>query len=657
MGDKMNTLKFEKFKIKGAKLGELSCLPDIKNDDYIRAKLTVLPEVLPQESEHIGKGMIPTLLPYQIQSGYDRTREVLEFDAAVLENECLKATFVTELGGRLWSLYDKKAKRELLYANDVFQPGNLALRNAWFSGGVEWNVGIKGHNPLTCAPLFAEEVKDADGNPMLRMYEFERIRGIAYSITAKLEKDVLLIRPTIENMANEPVYMYWWSNIAVDETPHTRVIVPCTTSFRCAYEEGNYYLGNADIPMSDGIDVTYATNFKRSRDFFYKIPDNEKKWIAAVDKGGYGLIQMSTPELTGRKLFAWGEGAGGKHWNQWLSDSGKKYIEIQAGLMKTQLEHFVMDGKTTISWTEGYGALQGKPDILQGKDFVAAINEVKENIIDKQSIVENAKFDVQIKGKLRYMGSGWGAIENMVRDTPISNIVDFPVESINDECQEWAKLYLDGDLVVPDKTLPIKSYVKGNVWIKKLSEAEESWYKYNHLGVALYEKGDIEGAHEAFLQSVELCPNAWAYRNLAQIEKNESKNINKAVTYMEKAIAEKQDYQPLWVNYAESLFAANSYERWIEEFEGKMPQELKKNGRLKMLYAYALVKADRQKEALEILTNSFLLPDIKEGEYSVSHIWLEAHKKMLVERGVVDAETEDIYAKYPLPYELDFRMH
>ena len=143
MGDKMNTLKFEKFKIKGAKLGELSCLPDIKNDDYIRAKLTVLPEVLPQEREHIGKGMIPTLLPYQIQSGYDRTREVLEFDAAVLENECLKATFVTELGGRLWSLYDKKAKRALLYANDVFQPGNLALRNAWFSGGVEWNVGIK----------------------------------------------------------------------------------------------------------------------------------------------------------------------------------------------------------------------------------------------------------------------------------------------------------------------------------------------------------------------------------------------------------------------------------------------------------------------------------------------------------------------------------
>ena len=42
--------------------------------------------------------------------------------------------------------------------NPVFQPGNLAIRNAWFSGGVEWNMGIRGHSVYTCSPVFAARV-------------------------------------------------------------------------------------------------------------------------------------------------------------------------------------------------------------------------------------------------------------------------------------------------------------------------------------------------------------------------------------------------------------------------------------------------------------------------------------------------------------------
>ncbi|MBQ6990784.1 MAG: DUF5107 domain-containing protein, partial [Clostridia bacterium] len=136
----------------GADLGIPNCLPDIKNDSYIRSPIAVSDRVSQEEKALIGKGMIPTLLPYTLQSEYNRARRDLALDGAILENEYLKATFIPQLGGRLWSLYDKKAGRELLYANNVFQPCNLALRNAWFSGGVEWNVGIKGHNPLTASP-------------------------------------------------------------------------------------------------------------------------------------------------------------------------------------------------------------------------------------------------------------------------------------------------------------------------------------------------------------------------------------------------------------------------------------------------------------------------------------------------------------------------
>ena len=52
------------------------------------------------------------ILPYSMQDRYDTARTQQEVDAAILENEYLKATFLTSLGGRLISLYDKKKKKE-----------------------------------------------------------------------------------------------------------------------------------------------------------------------------------------------------------------------------------------------------------------------------------------------------------------------------------------------------------------------------------------------------------------------------------------------------------------------------------------------------------------------------------------------------------------
>ena len=86
------------------------------------------------------------------------------------------------MGGKLWSLYDKVAGRELLFANPVARPAYLAVRNAWCSGGVEWNCGICGHTPLTCDTLFTATLTGDQGEPILRMYEYERIRGVVYQM-------------------------------------------------------------------------------------------------------------------------------------------------------------------------------------------------------------------------------------------------------------------------------------------------------------------------------------------------------------------------------------------------------------------------------------------------------------------------------------------
>ena len=117
-----------------AELGKNNPNPDFKNIDYIHAGYRVTENVSSEETEYFGKGMISTILPYMVQDNYNRERKEKNLNSVVMENDYLKAVFLPELGGRLWSLWDKMLNRELLYVNSVFQPANLAIRNAWFSG-------------------------------------------------------------------------------------------------------------------------------------------------------------------------------------------------------------------------------------------------------------------------------------------------------------------------------------------------------------------------------------------------------------------------------------------------------------------------------------------------------------------------------------------
>ena len=180
---------------------------------------------VPEEiRRQVGYGRHPGCLPYRLQDGYNRDRKPRVLRVAVLQNEFLRATFLLEYGGRLASLVHLPTQRELLAANPVFQPANLAIRNAWFSGGVEWNIGVIGHSPFTCAPLHAERLTAPGGLPVLRLREWERIRQTPFQLDIWLpdQSPFLFVRVAIRNPNDHEVPMYWWSNIAVPETPGSR---------------------------------------------------------------------------------------------------------------------------------------------------------------------------------------------------------------------------------------------------------------------------------------------------------------------------------------------------------------------------------------------------------------------------------------------------
>ena len=652
------SVDFSKYRLPSAKVGRDNMLPDIHNNRYIRSKFSVSDDISKEDGRYIGKGMISTLLPYTVQDDYDRSREARDFDCAVLENEYLKAVFVTELGGRLWSLYDKKSGRELLYKNDVFQPANLALRNAWFSGGIEWNVGIRGHNPLTVSPLFARKAYAKDGGEILKMYEYERIRGVTYSVCARLSGDILLVKVCIENRNDSDVPMYWWSNMAIPEEKGTRIITPAGEMLFCAYEKGEYILNRAGAPVLDGTDISYPENCCRSRDFFFRIPDGDPKWIAGVDGNGYGLLEFSTDNLKGRKLFVWGGGVGGRHWNGWLSDSGKNYVEIQAGLLRTQLEHFPMKKKSELSFIEGFGAIKIS-SAAAGGEYVKAVGEARKKVSERRGLLDPDLFDIEKEDAIAFYGSGWGALQNRISKEPVSKYCEFPESSLTEEQKDWLAL-TEGIPLSPDgKEDGVPSFVTGDYWEKAIEKTlAGNWYEYMQLGVVKYAKGDFKAARECFEKSAELKPNAWAYRDLAQIVGNIDGDLVSAARYMEKAADLKPGYIPLQIETATALMRCGEYEKWIERYK-TCPENVKSHGRVRMLTGACCAKTGDVEAAKGFINEKLVVNDIMEGEYSLSEIWYELYARVLAEEKGVEWESldrDEVLNRYPLPYALDFRM-
>lgn len=665
-------IKIEELTFPSADMGEVNPLADIYNIEYIHARYELTENISKEDKKHIGKGMINSILPYTIQDNYNRDRKPRTFKAVVLENEFLKATFLPELGARLWSLFDKEHNKELLYKNPVFQPANLAIRNAWFSGGVEFNVGIKGHNMLTCENYFTRIATTKDGEEVVQLYEYERVRGVAFGINAYLPKGskALYLKDTIENLSDSDTWTYWWSNIAVPDTKGTRVIVPTNRSFKSMYDDGHYILDKIDIPYHIDLDVSYPKNLPRSLDFFYEIPkEAHERWITAIPEDGVGLLQASTKEMIGKKLFVWGQGVGGKNWGNWLSDGTGGYIEIQSGLAYTQLEHIPMAKNSTLSWTECYTALPCNTEKAFSNDWSQAVDEIKNclhlrlDTNDLEVTLKNAVPEDFISYKVLTLGSGYAYQEEQMRGKKLTNIYEFYPNSATKMQEDW--LYLVKNGVLPEKPInhyPI-SYVIGKGWKDLLEKSVlmsngNHWYAWYHIGVVRYQLMDFDGAKEAFLTSANLKENAWALRNLAMIARHD-KNYDNAVKYIEKAVTLVPELVSLYIDYMRILLDAKLYDKAILAYSN-FPQKAKERARIRLQLAVAYLNTMQYEKASEIINADFMMEDIREGEVSVSHIWSELYQA-IVKKEHPELEPEEICRLqeklYPLPEKLDFRMH
>ncbi|MEU7527150.1 DUF5107 domain-containing protein [Saccharothrix sp. NPDC042600] len=532
-------------------------------------------DVPPHIAAGAAYGGVRTVFPYLLQDGYGRAPRPSTVDAVVLENSRVRATFLPGLGGRLWSLVADG--RELLFQPRVLQPANLGLRGAWFAGGVEWNIGTRGHCPFTCDPLHTAVVTRPDGTRVLRMWEYERMRGVVFQVDAWLPPDspVLVVGVRIRNPRAETVPMYWWSNAAVPQTPDTVVRAPADTAFLASYT------GRVErVPARDLAPGREA----KAVDYFYEVPDEVgQPWVEAVG----GLVQASTGRLRGRKLFCWGETVGGRHWQEWLG--GGAYCEIQAGLATTQYEHLPLPGGAQWTWVESYGPV--RPGDLGGA--LAAFEETA---------------DLPV-GEVLLSGSGWGALEDRV--SPGISTPATPFTATGPEQAPWVALLDAGFLPVGD---PV-SYVVGEHWRKLLESSPQNWATAYHLGVMAHAEGDVEAARAHYLASLAHRDTSWALRALGVLD-------GSADLLVAAHAADPSRWQ-LAVEAVSALLSSGRAAQALA-FVDAVPESVRSHGRIRLAEVRAALAAGSRERAAAVLRAGFDVDDLREGEVSLDALWRQA---------------------------------
>ena len=658
----MTTLRSERLSLPMSRLGPPSPLPRFRWQQPMPNKATPPNFGLSEEeSSHSFNWGEDSILPYQVSDDYDRDLKPGELDVLVLENGRLRAVIAPSLGGRLLELKDLATGRDLVFRNPVFQPANLAALNAWFSGGIEWNGLIPGHTPFTCAPIFAGMRETAEG-PILRIYEFDRIVEATWQVDLFMPKDTatLYAHGRIVNPSDEMRLAYWWTNVAAPMSEGTRVLAPADYSIEHIWP-GNH-LGRCDFPRADW-DASYPENWENATSVFFRAPNAPRKFIASVDKAGYGLMQTATPEMEGRKFFYFGSAPGGQNWMDYLARPGEGlYLEIQSGIAPTQNQRFELQAGEELEWTEAYTPVQLEQGMAHDPDFKAATAHAAGILNGVVPGDDLTRIDAFLREQARLPldsrfseGEPWGARQEQLLGRPLAAGLDFSTSALPsfwDSIAGGVEVPADQYAALPD------GIVVSKPWIDRVTanaaEHGATWMHELTLAIASLDAGDKAAAAQHVSASLALKPSWSAYRLDALL----ADSVDHAVRSYLAAWKAGGAPPELAVEIATYLMAQGRSAE-LKTFVEALPADVRDKERI--ILARAVVAGnDGNFDELERLLLSRQYASIREGETLLSDLWLRLRRGRLetsLGRAATRDEIRDDLAAHPLPKQLDLRMH
>lgn len=610
----------------------------------------------PEESSHGFQWGKDSILPYRVYDDYDRDQTIGDMDLVTIENGRLRVSVAPQFGGRLMDLHDLKLNRDLVFRNPVFQPANLAALNAWFSGGIEWNGLIPGHTPFTTAPVFAGILETARG-PILRLYEFDRIVEATWQVDLFLpdDDDRLFVHGRIVNGTDSIKLAYWWTNVAAPMSEGMRVLSPASYSIEHVLP-GNE-LARFPFPDPSRFDGSYPDRWRDATSVFFRAPDADRMFIAALDTDGKGLAQTSTSALKGRKFFFFGTAAGGQQWMDYLARPGKgDYIEIQSGVAPTQNQRFELPPQSELHWTEVYGALSVDPAGAHDPDYQAAAAAAGAAVDTRFPSAELAEINRFLTEASRLplttrlsTGAPWGLRQEQLTGKALAPGLDFTTE-LPADC--WDDLATTGQFSLPSLATIPSDFAVSEIWVAALKATAETWLSTLLLGISALDRGETESARSLFARSVAFKPTWLGLRQ-------------RALTATSPDAAE-ADYLAAWATGAAppalaaeivAFYIQHGRHAPLQRFVSALPDTALSDERVHIARARVASEQGDLDLLERLLARHFAT--VREGETLLDELWVALQRGRL-QQALCRAPTPDEVTQrlrvHPIPPHLNFRM-
>ena len=285
-----------------------------------------------------------------IEKIFDEKKDVA-YKAVILENNWLKVIVLPELGGRIYTAYDKTNNYDFVYHNRVIKPALVGLLGPWISGGIEFNWP-QHHRPTTYMPVNYEIRQNDDGSACVYVGEIESMFGLRHTTCIKLypNQSYIEISTSVYNGENTPRTFLWWANPAYKVNDDTVTIMP--PDVNAVMDHGKRAVSTFPISTGEYYKMDYSKGVDISRYKNIPVPMSFMAYKSRFDFiGGYdygkraGLLHIADHLVSpGKKQWTWGCGDFGQAWDRNLTDEDGPYVELMTGCFTDNQPDFCFIG-------------------------------------------------------------------------------------------------------------------------------------------------------------------------------------------------------------------------------------------------------------------------------------------------------------------------